>query len=72
MKVIEILEELTRIAKKFRLDREYFNRNNHMHDTIETPSQQVVDAVLTGFINSVGMNYGVDYALYASDLRKEK
>lgn len=70
MNRIELLEMLTKRAKKFRLDHGHYKRNNHMHDISEAPPQAAIDAVLTGFINDIGIMQGVDYALYASDLEK--
>ena len=65
---IELLEMLTKRAKAFRADRDHFERNAHMHAIKEAPPQDVVDAVLVGFINDIGIMQGVDYALYARDL----
>src|SRR4030095_855137 len=62
MTKIELLELLTERAKAFRKDRDYFKRNTHMHAITDAPSQEVVDAVLTGFINQVGVTMGIDYA----------
>lgn len=109
---------LNHIAAKFYEERDYFERNNHMHLIKVTPpleevtnitnkfidfvcslgikptikidllnfltdsarvfrknfseNQEIVDCVLTGFINSVGMEMWVDYALYSSDLAKDE
>ena len=71
MTKIELLDMLTKCAKKFREDSDHYERNSHMHAISEPPAQEVVDAVLTGFINYVGGRQGVDYALYASDLAKK-
>ena len=68
MNKIELLEFLTKRARAFRADRDHFKRNNHMHDLKEAPPIEVVDAVLTGFINDIGITQGVDYAIYARDL----
>ncbi len=68
---IELLEFLTREAKKFRADREHFTRNSHMHAIKCAPTQDEVDAVLTGFINHIGLTQCIDYALYASDLAED-
>lgn len=68
---IELLELLTKRAKKFRLDHDYYKRNAHMHDITEPPSQEVIDAVLVGFINDIGISQGIDYALYTIDLKKD-
>ena len=70
MTKIELLEMLTKRAKKFREDRGHYERNKHMHAISEAPPQEVVDAVLTGFINDIGLMQGIDYALYAYDLAK--
>lgn len=68
MTKIELLEMLTKRARVFRSDRDHYKRNSHMHAITEAPPQEVVDAVLTGFINDIGVMQGVDYALYARDL----
>ena len=41
-----------------------------MHAISEPPTQDQIDAVLTGFINRLAGSMGVDYGLYASDLAK--
>ena len=69
MKVIELLELLTDEAKAFRLDHDYA-RNSHMHDILLSPTQEQIDAVLVGFINTIGVRRGCDYALYTKDLLK--
>ena len=71
MTKIELLEMLTNRARMFRNDRDYYKRNSHMHSVTEAPPQEVVDAILTGFINHIGIVQGVDYALYACDLAEE-
>jgi len=63
---------LTKNARQFRKDADHYQRNSHMHDLKEAPSQEIVDAVLTGFINHVGLQQGVDYAIYARDLKHEE
>lgn len=68
----ELLDMLTNVAKEFRTDHGHYQRNAHMHVVKQCPEQDVIDAVLTGFINRVGGGQGVDYALYASDLAKPK
>lgn len=59
---------LTTRAKKFRKDHDHYERNNHMHAIKDAPAQDIIDAVLVGFINDIGIMQGIDYALYASDL----
>jgi len=71
MTKIELLEYLTDEAKKFRTDSGHYQRNHHMHAITTAPDQDVVDAVLTGFINHIGISQGVDYALYARDLAEK-
>jgi len=71
MTVIQLLENLTKDAKKFRKDEHFISRNNHLTCLKEDPKQETTDAVLVSFINYIGMKYGVDYALSAEDLKKE-
>lgn len=68
MTKLELLEMLTKRARVFRADRDFYKRNAHMHAITNAPPQEVVDAILTGFINDIGVMHGVDYALYARDL----
>jgi hypothetical protein len=72
MTKIELLQMLTDIARDFRNDADHYQRNAHMHTVTECPPQDVIDTILTGFINRVGTRQGVDYALYASDLAASK
>ena len=71
MTVIQLLENLTSDAKKFRKDEHFVSRNYHLTGLKEDPKQEVVDAVLVSFINYIGMRYCVDYALCAEDLKKD-
>ena len=70
MTKIELLTMLTDIARDFRKDGGHYERNAHMHPVTECPPQDVIDTVLTGFINRVGSSMGVDYAMYATDLAR--
>lgn len=74
MSKIQLLEMLTRNAREYRKDVEKsLTDNDHMHEHRgPAPSQEAIDALLVGFINYVGVMQGVDYALYAEDLRKEE
>ena len=68
----ELLELITDFAKEYRLKSvESMNRNKHRNDLTEKDevSQKVVDAVLVDFVNYIGVTRGVDYGLYASDLK---
>jgi len=64
----ELLNYLEEAAKIFRLDKDHYVRNSHMHQIKESPSQEVIDAVLAGFINYIGVEQGVDYGLYSKYL----
>ena len=70
MIIRDLLEMLTRHASEFRKDLDHYSRNSHMHAIREAPTQDQIDAVLTGFINRLAGSMGVDYGLYASDLAK--
>lgn len=47
-------------------------RNHHMNAITEDDSvnQDTIEATIVDFINFIGMQYGVDYAMYTSDLPK--
>lgn len=71
MTKFELLEFLTASATEYRKTcAESINRNKHMNSLNEEckPEQSLVDAILTDFINRIGSNMGVDYALYTKDL----
>lgn len=65
---IEFLEILTKRAKEFRKDTNGISRNAHLTGMENDPEQKVIDAVLVGFINHVGVQFGIDYALSVKDL----
>lgn len=64
----ELLEYLTESAKRFRKDTSNIIRNNHLTGLNENPYSKVIDAVLVAFINHVGVEQGLDYALSYKDL----
>ena len=64
----ELLEFLTQRAKEFRNDKTSISRNYHLTDIKEQPEQHLIDGVLVAFINHIGMNQGIDYALSVKDL----
>jgi len=72
MNKLELLQMLTKQAKAFRNDAEYFARNSHMHPLKERPAQEVLDSVLSGFVNYVAMQQGLDWALYAVDMGSDQ
>lgn len=73
MTKIDLLDYLTAQAKEQRLDvNAALKRNTHMHAYRGKPiSQNAIDAILVGFINSVGVHQGVDLALYTRDLEED-
>lgn len=73
MTKIELLEYLTNSAKRFRKDEENLIRNSHLTGITEdnVPTLEQIDGVLTAFINHVGVEQGIDYALEYNDLNKE-
>lgn len=70
MTKIELLEMMTKNAKDYRSTAmESVARNSHMNDaTGSAIDQKDIDAILTDFINYVGVKQCVDFALYATDL----
>lgn len=64
----ELLEYLTNSAKRFREDTNNISRNNHLTGLNENPDSKVIDGVLVAFINHVGVEQGLDYALSYKDL----
>ena len=70
----EFLDLLTKFAQDYR-ERAVasVSRNKHMNELGGQCdlSQDEVDALLTDFINFIGVTQGVDYGLYASDLKKK-
>lgn len=69
MTKIELLEMLKNCAIKYRQDTNSVSRNKHLTNLSEEPSQEIKDAVLTDFINYVGVFQGVDYALAVEDIQ---
>ena len=75
MNVIEMLEITKKHADKYSEEaKASLVRNNHMNEIKkdEDIDQRVIDAVLVDFINFIGTQHGIDYALYTSDLRNPK
>lgn len=72
MTTIEVLTRLTDLAKQYvQQGDESVLRNTHMneltkHDRICQPH---IEAIIVDFINYVGVNNGVDYALYTKDMK---
>lgn len=67
----DLLEMLTNDAKKYVAQaQESVIRNRHMNELDEGVeiSQQHIEAVVVDFVNYVGMNQCVDWALYTKDL----
>ena len=72
MTKIDLLTMLTDSAVRYRKDCiASLLRNNHMNKITASNlnfSQDVVDAILVDFINKIGTEQGVDYALDTKDL----
>ena len=70
---IDVLDLLKRYAQAYRLDcLSSLKRNSHMNQySQEVIRQSDIDAILVDFINYVGVRQGIDYALYAVDLKEE-
>lgn len=71
MTKIELLEMLKKCAIEYRKDKNSVSRNQHLTMLSEEPSENIKDAILTDFINYVGMKQCVDYALSVDDLKSE-
>ena len=75
MEAIEVLNLMTHYARVYRVkSQNRLTENNHMSEieSGEVVQQRHIDAVLVDFINYVGVCYGVDYALYTSDIKTEQ
>ena len=75
MEAIEVLNLMTHYARAYRVkSQNRLPENNHMSEIEggEVVQQRHIDAVLVDFINYVGVCYGVDYALYTSDIKTEQ
>jgi hypothetical protein len=71
----ELLKLLTNHAKDYsKLAVNSVKLNSHMNDVPdkESVTQSNVDAILVDYINYIASLYGVDYGLYAEDLKDEK
>lgn len=67
----ELLEMLIRNAKEYRGGaKKSIRRNSHMlhFGKYVVPSQDVIDDMLTDFLNFVASEQGIDLALYSTDL----
>lgn len=71
MTKIELLEMLKKCAIEYRKDKNSVSRNQHLTMLSEEPSENIKDAILTDFINYVGMKQCVDYALSVDNLKSE-
>lgn len=69
----ELLEYLTKEAKKLRQNADFISINKHLTGIGESdmPTAAQIDGVLVAFINYVGMSQCIDYALSVDDLNKD-
>jgi hypothetical protein len=68
----ELLDVVEKIIQKYHKEAiASIKHNNHMNDIkkSEKIDKRIVDAVLVDFINRIGLEYGVDYAMYTRDLK---
>lgn len=76
----ELLNLLTEQAKRYRRQAlASIERNRHMNDLSRKDivrlkrdrqlTQRVIDALLVGFINAVGVGQCIDYGLYTKDVK---
>jgi hypothetical protein len=73
MTIGEELQKLTEFAKDYRKESQNsLERNRHMNEIEEGEQvqQRIIDAVLTDFINYVGVRHCCDYGLYTSYLKR--
>ena len=73
----DFMNVLVGLAKAYRSSAQAsIARNSHMHDLPlgeeAVPDQAQIDAVLTNFLNHVGVSRGMDLGLYSSDLATVK
>lgn len=66
---IELLKLLTDCAISYRKDKFSISRNKHLTNLDKEPNQEIKDAVLTDFINYVGIGQELDYGLHVNDLK---
>lgn len=68
----ELLDFLTKEAKKFRKDSSFISVNKHLTGISDSnmPTAPQIDGVLVAFINYVGLSQCIDYALSSGDLSK--
>jgi len=71
MRIIDFLHIIEHSAQRYRpLSMASIKRNTHLHecDPKQVIDQDVIDAVLTDFINFLAGEQGVDYGIKASDI----
>lgn len=73
MTKVELLEYLTKEAKKLRKNQNFISINKHLTGIgeIDMPTAAQIDGVLVAFINHIGMSMCIDFALSVGDLNKE-
>jgi hypothetical protein len=77
LSVGDLMNRLVKLAKAYRPSaQDSIQRNSHMHDLAlgegEVIDQATIDAVLTNFLNQVGVAHCLDLGLYSSDLASQE
>ena len=50
---------------------ESISRNHHMNEySGESVSKETIDAIIVDFVNFIGMQQGIDLAMYTEDLKE--
>ena len=71
MKIIELIHVVEKIAQEYRPEAiSSLKRNTHLHECkpSDIKNQDLIDAVLSDFINFLASKYGVDYGVHAYDI----
>jgi hypothetical protein len=69
----QLVEAIVKHAKAYVKDgvMQSVKRNSHMNDySGEKISKSTTDAIVVDFVNFIALQYGIDLAMYTSDLRK--
>lgn len=74
MNALELLQLQSKLAKEYVKEAsKSVVLNHHMNELedYEEIEQKHIEAVVVDFINFMGRKWGIDYAMYTEDLKKE-